>query len=111
MRDDSSLQALVTESYRLPEQSVFDVHARSASWLVCISGRDRRWWLRLERTAYRAAAMVELEAELVAHVHAVAGAAVAPVRRTVGKFASIVSLEGEQLAGFLVEEAPGAVVV
>lgn len=109
-RDDASLRALLASSYSVSESATIELSARTASWVAHISSGTRRWWLRLERTAYRGVQHVELEGELVMSLGNAGCSVPAPVRRADGSFASTLAIEGEAFAGVLYEEAPGVAV-
>lgn len=107
-RDDASLRALLASSYGISEAATVELSARTASWVARVSSGEQRWWLRLERTAYRGVEQVELEGELATRLGNAGCSVAAAVRRGDGSFASTVAIEGEAFGGILYEEAAGA---
>jgi Ser/Thr protein kinase RdoA (MazF antagonist) len=103
--DDFS--TLLTASYPSLAPLAIDVHARTASRLIRVTSATRRYWMRLERIEHRSLEMVELEAHLLAHLHSASASVAAPVPRADGTFATALSFEDHELAGFLCEEAAG----
>jgi Ser/Thr protein kinase RdoA (MazF antagonist) len=105
-RDDAALRVLLASSYAMAEPAELELSARAASWIASVSSGAQRWWLRLERMAYRGVQQIELEAELATRLRSADCSVPAPVRRTDTSFASTLAIEGECSPAFSMRKRP-----